>query len=254
MGERPTDIGGRAARLWFVARHIRHGAIGVFKAVVLALIAFAATAVPRLADAQSPPTCNPATISATWHDNGTLLQVVIGGVSNATAVLVPTWIFANGQDDLFWYPAMDHGYGTWIADIRPPAPAEVGWYASHVYMFNATFVNVGCGTVDTWRPAEQTPSCASFFAEWKSGGALLRVHVNGVANASSVSVPTWSIANGQDDLPNPWQSALNYGNGNWIADITPLTYESGTYAIHIYTNSASQMNVWCGALMIDRTL
>ncbi len=254
MGTASYGVDGRAEDLWNVATLNRFNAIRTLKTAALTLIALAATVVPCEANAQSPPNCNPATISATWYDNGTLLQVVIGGVNNATSVLVPTWSVANGQDDISWYPAIDHGYGTWIADIRPPPPAQVGTYSSHVYMSNANFAAVWCGAVDTWRPQAQSPTCTSYSAEWKSGGALLRVYINGVANATAVNVPTWSVANGQDDLPNPWQSALNYGNGNWIADITPLTQENGTYAIHIYMNSVSQANVWCGQIIIDRQL
>lgn len=252
MGTTFHDVDGRAEGLWGVGTLITRNAVRTIKVAALALIALSGTMVPRDANAQTPPTCNPATLSAAWYDNGTLLQVVIGGVSNATSVLVPTWSYANGQDDLVWYPAVDHGYGTWIADIRPSPPAQAGWYASHVYLFNANFANVFCSAVDTWRPAEQSPSCASYSAEWKAAGALSRVYINGVANANVVNVPTWSVANGQDDLPSPWQSALNYGNGNWIADITPLTNESGAYAVHIYMNSASQINVWCGHIIIDR--
>lgn len=77
-----------------------------------------------------PPTCNPATIAATWQDNGTVLRVTVSGVANATVVRVPTWNLANVPNPIIWYYAVDDGYGTWIADIRPAPLAESGWYAS----------------------------------------------------------------------------------------------------------------------------
>lgn len=222
--------------------------------VVWVIIAIQAVVFASKVAAQTTPTCNSASITGVWQDNGTLIRVVVSGVSNATEVDVPTFNPNDPSKPVVWYPAVDDGYGTWIADIRPAPPADSGWYASHVYLHNGPLRNVFCGAVNTIRPAEQVPTCASFGAEWKQGGALLRVYVYGVTNAKSVSTPTWSTANGQDDLPQPWQAALNYGNGIWIADITPLTIENGPYAVHIYMDTASQAGYFCGGFQIDRLI
>ena len=72
------------------------------------------------------------------------------------------------------------------------------------------------------------------------------VYVYGVSDSQSgvdkVLFPTWTIANGQDDLQKPWRTngeylGENLGNGTWHfrVNVSDHNYESGVYATHIYT-------------------
>ncbi len=61
------------------------------------------------------------------------------------------------------------------------------------------------------------------------------IYIYGVGNASSVSVPTWSTADGQDDLV--WHAATNLGSGTWKTTIdftTTHNNEIGHYDAQAY--------------------
>ncbi|MFA5368404.1 MAG: glycine-rich domain-containing protein [Candidatus Paceibacterota bacterium] len=61
------------------------------------------------------------------------------------------------------------------------------------------------------------------------------IYVYGVGNASSVNVPTWTDAGGQDDLV--WHTATDLGGGTWKTTIdftTTHNNETGIYYAHAY--------------------
>ena len=202
---------------------------------------------------QTPPTCDPNAISITWY-SATVIRVVVWNVSNATAVKFPIWSTRNDQDDIVWADAQDYGGGWWVADHIPPTN-ETGEYNVHMYMVNASYPLVGCSAHTTQRPP---PQCSAISTGWYSGGRRLRVFINGVGNADAVNVAVWSTPGWQDDLywtvePNP--ISLNYGNGNWIADILPSTYENNTeYNVHVYMNNANTQNQFCSATTTNRVI
>jgi len=89
------------------------------------------------------------------------------------------------------------------------------------------------------------------------------VYVYGVADTggsgiSTVRFPTWTVANGQDDLPGTWPAGTNQGNGTWYFRVNASDHnnEEGYYNTHIYiydnagnqATAASQNNVY-----VDRT-
>ncbi|MDD4409996.1 MAG: GBS Bsp-like repeat-containing protein [Candidatus Pacebacteria bacterium] len=82
--------------------------------------------------------------------------------------------------------------------------------------------------------------------------ATYDVYVYGVGNATAVTFPTWTNANGQDDLK--WYTGTDLGGGTWKATINMPTYhgnEFGQYNVHIYGYDAVG-SVYLGAASFIR--
>jgi hypothetical protein len=89
-----------------------------------------------------------------------------------------------------------------------------------------------------------SPSCTIAKAYASSTGpasnpsttkASYDVYAYGVANATAVNFPTWTSANGQDDIV--WYTGTNLGGGTWKATINMTSNhngEFGQYYVHIY--------------------
>jgi hypothetical protein len=108
------------------------------------------------------PTCNSGTISATWGYDNNLVHTSVGGVANATSVWIAVWSSYNGQNDLVWQSAGNIGGGTWISDFWPPT-YESGTYNVAVYMWNASYSAIGCGSITSSRtlPSVPPPTCTA---------------------------------------------------------------------------------------------
>ncbi len=74
------------------------------------------------------------------------------------------------------------------------------------------------------------------------GGVAIYVYYSG--SVSSITAPTWTSANGQDDICDPWYSmsagswtidGVTYNYGVWIP-FSNHNFESGEYNTHIYVN------------------
>lgn len=67
------------------------------------------------------------------------------------------------------------------------------------------------------------------------------VKVDGVpSNVTHVWFPTWTDANGQDDLEDPWIEGERIGANSWRIAIPFYRHnnEAGTYITHIYAGDA----------------
>jgi hypothetical protein len=204
--------------------------------VLLAALLFPATSAAQV------PTCNAASISATWVDNHNRLSTSVGSVANATSVWIAIWSTANGQDDLIWQAAGNIGGGTWISDFWP-LTYEAGQYNVSVYMWNANYSAsaIGCGSITTSRtlPPTPPPTCTGVSAivtDWYWGN-LLRVDVGGVSGAAAVGIATWSDSGGQDDLV--WTSGVDIDNAQWLAWIPPTLSTMGVYSVNVYMSNST---------------
>jgi hypothetical protein len=116
---------------------------------------------------QLAPTCSsvgPST-STTTVTSGTF-RVYAYGVTNTTSMVFPTWGDVGGQDDLYWYPGVNAGGGTWYADVNlanhKAGNAEYGVFNTHAYMSNATHAYVPCGATSWTRTASTAYSYSDF--------------------------------------------------------------------------------------------
>ena len=152
-------------------------------------------------------------------------------------VLIPTWSEVNGQDDLVWHKAVKQADGSYRATITASDHKNSqGKYLVHVYYVTATgrkeFVTGTATTVHHKRSAgtltiENNNSTTGTF------DAVIRdvVSPNG---PKEVLLPTWSDAEGQDDII--WYKAIRQADGTYKASIRSQDHKNSTglYHIHLY--------------------
>jgi len=214
-----------------------------------------------LSQPPAPATCSSVVPSApsTTATSGSFRIYAQGVSSNATSMTFPTWGEAGGQDDLVWYPGVNAGNGTWYADINlanhKAGNPELGNFRTHAYVYNASGVSTLCAAALWTRtaPAPAQPPTCSFVSPSASvtsaTSGTFRVFAQGVANATSMTFPTWGEAGGQDDLV--WYPGVNAGNGTWYADINLANHkarnpEYGSFNTHAYMNGPGGANIFCG--------
>ena len=152
-------------------------------------------------------------------------------------ILIPTWSEVNGQDDLVWHKAVKQADGSYRATITASDHKNSqGKYLVHVYYVTARdtkeFVTGTATTVHHKRSAgtltiENNNSTTGTF------DAVIRdvVSPNG---PKEVLLPTWSDAEGQDDII--WYKAIRQADGTYKASIRSQDHKNSTglYHIHFY--------------------
>ena len=151
-------------------------------------------------------------------------------------VLMPTWTDANGQDDLIWYTASVSGN---TATFRVPVTDhknESGHYHTHIYVYDKKGKYVLTG-LDIQVPAVQTAAAPTITGakatDLSASGYTVTATFTAPAGLSRVLMPTWTDANGQDDLI--WYTASVSGNtATFRVPVTDHKNESGHYHTHVY--------------------
>jgi hypothetical protein len=195
--------------------------------------------------------------TVTSATSGTL-DMYAYGVHDATQVLFPTWSDVNGQDDLVWYPGVDLGGGTWKASIdlsrhRSGNP-DLGTFSVNVWLFGSQ--NAFCGATSFTRIPPPAPTCSGLSPAGVTTSATsgtLDFYAYGVQNATSVSFPTWSNVNGQDDIV--WYPGVNLGSGTWKTSIDLSRHRSGNPDYGAFTTAIwmfGSQNAFCGATGFTR--
>lgn len=135
------------------------------------------------------------------------------------------WTERQGQDDLVWYKADASG----AAFIDFAKHREYGKYNIHTY---SSIVGRLIGRdAKSYTLAE--PKVAAKFD--KIGHNTYQVTISNVPSSiTSISLPTWSDKNGQDDIK--WYVATKGDNQTYTATIN--TPEFGHYSVHVYGKSS----------------
>lgn len=165
----------------------------------------------------------------TSYSNGSYNIVVAGFEPSVNQVSFPTWTDSNGQDDIIWYPGENLGNGMWKVTIQFSRHGnEQGKYVTHIYADNhmqGATETIVKGTTDLRIPAEVNLAEGSY-----------EVFIDGVgAEVTAVRFPTWTDANGQDDLI--WYEGYKVSGGTWKATILFKEHqqEKGIYITHVYS-------------------
>ncbi len=193
----------------------------------------------------------PSNISGSCPSPGTSATVSWSPVAGAT--------FYNFRAD-------DQTHGGWNGSCNP-ANGTGDYCADNVTQTSLTGPTIAGSNYNTWvqacnsagcssavsttftcaAPPAPPPSCTS---SGPSGTPTIPfnqgtydVYAYGVQNATTVTFPTWSDVNGQDDIV--WYQGVNQGNGTWKATVNMSNHSGdGPYSVHIYTNGSS--SVFCG--------
>ena len=163
--------------------------------------------------------------------------VTVSGI-NAPAglreVLFPTWSEANGQDDIQWYAGerQSDGSYSYTVDISKHG-YNTGTYNVHCYGRdnNGVLTGLAAGTTEVPQMTAENYS----ISEAKDGKFTVTVSgINAPAGLREVLFPTWSEANGQDDIQ--WYAGERQSDGSYsyTVDISKHGYNTGTYNVHCY--------------------
>ncbi len=162
--------------------------------------------------------------------------------SGISKVEMPTWTDANGQDDLIWHQATKNGntysFRVKIADHKN----EGGKYITHIYArdnsgnhaFKALEVTIDLKPVI--KDAKIT--------DVSSTGYTVSCTVTAAAGIAKVEMPTWTDANGQDDII--WHKVSPNGNTYTLkVKTSDHNREVGNYNTHIYAydNAGNKVGV-----------
>lgn len=155
---------------------------------------------------------------------------VLGVPANVQKVEFPTWTETNDQDDIEWIAGEKLASGVWKGTVSlPKHGSSTGNYITHLYVDGKAIRGVSAQVVDTAQiVAPSTVLLADGFYE---------IHVDNVSSTiSELRFPTWTAANGQDDLVTPWIIGERMPDGTWRIRVpfSEHNFETGNYFTHIY--------------------
>ena len=171
--------------------------------------------------------------------SGYRVTAKINAPSGVSKVLMPTWTNANGQDDLVWHQASVSGD---TATFYVPSSAhkgESGAYTTHIYLYDKAGKLAPLKGVNVTVPSAAVTPSSSFsigdvsVTELSASGYRVTAKINAPSGVSKVLMPTWTNANGQDDLV--WhQASVNGDTATFYVPSSAHKGESGAYTTHIY--------------------
>lgn len=145
--------------------------------------------------------------------------------------LCPTWTNKDGQDDIVWHEASVQG--SLVRCRIPIHNDEFGTYTTHIYVYDVNG-NVSIVGTEVNVPAHGAPSISNVrTSNLTSSGYTVSCNINSYYGIREVLFPTWTSANGQDDII--WYKGTV--NGNTATVTIPTSNhnnEDGIYATHIY--------------------
>ena len=167
-------------------------------------------------------------------------DVVISNVSapyGVSVVSVPVWSEANGQDDIIWYTATQQANGTYKVSVDSSRHKDsVGKYNVHLYYVRNDGQLVGVGGTTT-NVSIIKPQGKISIQNRNSETGDFDIVVSGISSPGglkAVSLPTWSEANGQDDIK--WYNAERQADGTYRkrVRISDHNHVQGEYNVHLY--------------------
>ena len=173
-------------------------------------------------------------MQAVLSSDGRYLDVTLAGRSDLTQVWFPTWSQVNGQDDLRWYEAVKQTDGSWTCRVPLANHKSAGGFFLHAYGNNKKNL-----VAHTTASVSQVVS-PQVWTRLHDGGRYMTVTLTGRSDLTKVWFPTWSAANGQDDLQ--WYQAVRQSNGDWTYTVNLSQHrDKGTYFIHVYGNTRQNL-------------
>ena len=167
-------------------------------------------------------------------------DVVISNVSapyEVSAVSVPVWSDANGQDDIIWYTATQQANGTYKVTVESSKHKDsVGKYHIHLYYVRNDGQLVGVGGTTTNVSAVKPQGKISIQNRNSETGDfdIVVSDIVSPGGLKTVSLPTWSEANGQDDIK--WYNAERQADGTYRKRVRLSDHNNvqGEYNVHLY--------------------
>ncbi len=162
---------------------------------------------------------------------GYTISCVATSTAGIKSVKFPTWTSTNGQDDIKWYEGTRSG-NTWSyrVDVKNHG-VQSGTYNTHVYAYDndGNSSSKATSTVVDTKIAIRDIKITNV----TSKGYTISCVAEAGAGVNRVMFPTWTSANGQDDII--WANGT-YSNGVWSHKVEIKNHKNGygTYNTHIY--------------------
>ena len=147
-------------------------------------------------------------------------------VSQGMTVYHAVWSAKNDQDDIVWYKVPSNG------QLTAKYTGDYGTYLIHTYgVVNGHMVCLSATSIDVPTPTAKAKITKESATTYKVTVTDVPVYID------SIQVPTWTEANGQDDIQ--WYKATKATDGSYYIIFSEATHnlESGTYNVHVYGNS-----------------
>ena len=160
-------------------------------------------------------------------------------------VYLPTWSAVNDQDDVQWYTAERRADGTYFKHVSyRNHKNSLGEYNVHLYFVNDAGQLQGAGSAKTVVTRAQPQGKITIQNNNPQTGEFDIVVSDIVApdGLKSVSLPTWSTANDQDDVQ--WYTAERRADGTYFKHVSHRNHKNslGEYNVHLYfVNDAGQL-------------
>ena len=161
------------------------------------------------------------------------------------SVYLPTWSAANDQDDVQWYTAERRADGTYFKHVSyRNHKNSLGEYNVHLYFVNDAGQLQGAGSAKTVVTRAQPQGKITIQNNNPQTGEFDIVVSDIVApdGLKSVSLPTWSTTNDQDDVQ--WYTAERRADGTYFKHVSYRNHKNslGEYNVHLYfVNEAGQL-------------
>ena len=183
------------------------------------------------------PTVNNITVSNVMS-SGYDVTATFTAAAGVSKVQMPTWTDANGQDDLIWYTASVSGNTATYHVPTSEHGSESGTYYTHVYVTDSEGRQAIGGTSVQVPAVSAAPTVDNItVSNVTSSGYDVTATFTATAGVSKVQMPTWTDANGQDDLI--WYTATVSGNtATYHVPTSEHGSESGTYYTHVYVTDS----------------
>ena len=173
--------------------------------------------------------------------DGYKVTVKFSAPAGVREVLLPTWTEKNGQDDLVWHVSSFENETTASLYIKSADHKnESGQYITHVYVTDVLGRTVIRG-IDVNVPAAEgqedlgAPEITyTEVTDISSDGYTVIAAFNAPNGVAEILMPTWTDANGQDDLI--WYTVEPYDEHSvyFYVQTADHNKETGAYTTHIY--------------------
>jgi hypothetical protein len=144
-------------------------------------------------------------------------------VSKGMAVYHAVWSAENDQDDIVWYKADPSGH------TKANYTGSYGTYLVHTYgVVHGQMVGLNATSVLVPKPEVKANITKESATTYKVTITDVPIYID------DIQVPTWTEANGQDDLQ--WYKAEKAADGSYTYTFYAKNYnfESGHYNVHVY--------------------
>ncbi len=170
--------------------------------------------------------------------------------SGVSRVAFPTWTLANGQDDLasdFMNSQQGSKNGdTYTFSVTASAHNnEGGYYVTHIYAedFAGNVTSMALPHVEVRNDTQNPVISDVVYSDVSAAGYTISCKVTDDWGIYSVAFPTWTVANGQDDLPAQFMTTqLGAKNGDtytFRVNASDHNNETGGYVTHIYATDCA---------------